>query len=76
MSPQKVKEILAAQFVDAEIHVDGEGAKYAVAIVSDDFSGKRPVARQQLVYAALNEFIASGEIHAVTMQLQTTDEAL
>ncbi len=74
MTVDSVKALLAAEFSNATIEVAGEGAKYSVTIVSDVFSGKRAVARQQMVYAVLNELIASGEIHAVTMSLKTTEE--
>jgi len=36
--------------------------------------GKRPVARQQAVYAPLNSYIASGEVHAVTIRAMTKEE--
>lgn len=75
MTSNEIKSMLAAEFPNAEIAVQGEGAKFEVAIVSDVFAGKRPVARQQLVYAVLNAYISTGEIHAVTMNLKTTDEA-
>ena len=75
MTSEDVKQLLVSDFAGAQIDVVGEGAKFEVAIVSDVFTGKRAVARQQMVYAALNEHIASGEIHAVTMNLKTPEEA-
>lgn len=75
MTANEIEAMLAAEFPNADIAVQGEGAKFEIAIVSDAFSGKRPVARQQLVYAILNAHISTGEIHAVTMNLKTTDEA-
>ena len=36
--------------------------------------GKRPVQRQQLVYSALQEQIAAGDIHAVNMRTYTPQE--
>lgn len=74
MTPEKIQEILATGFADAEIAVTGEGNKFDLRIVDDAFEGKRLVARQQSVYALLNEFIASGEIHAVNIQALTKDE--
>ena len=38
------------------------------------FEGKRTVQRQQVVYAALQEQIASGVIHAVNMKTFTNEE--
>lgn len=75
MTADDVKALLVENFEKAEISVTGEGAKFEIAIVSDVFASKRPVARQQMVYAAINEHIASGVIHAVTMSLKTTEEA-
>jgi acid stress-induced BolA-like protein IbaG/YrbA len=75
MTAEEVKTLLTQTFDAATIEVHGEGAKFEVTIVSDAFTGKRAVARQQMVYAVLNEQIATGEIHAVTMNLKTTEEA-
>ncbi|BCE02450.1 BolA family protein [Marinicellulosiphila megalodicopiae] len=71
MSPQQVKELLLSQFEDQHVSVEGEGAKFHVTIKSDKFKGLMPVKRQQLVYGCLNDVIASGEVHAVTMSLST-----
>ena len=54
--------------------VEGDGYHYQLTIVSDSFKGKRPVARQQWVYAKLQPYITSGELHAITMQTWTTEE--
>lgn len=75
MTADDVKALLVANFENAEISVSGEGANFELTIVSDVFANKRAVARQQSVYAVLNEQIASGEIHAVTMTLKTLAEA-
>lgn len=74
MSADEVKALLAAAFPGAIVEVDGSGAKFAVRVIDQAFSGKRPVQRQQRVYGVLNEKIASGEIHAVSMALFTPDE--
>lgn len=74
MSADDVKAMLVAALPDVDFEVDGAGAKFSVRAVGEVFAGKRPVQRQQLIYAVLNEKIASGEIHAVTMALYTPDE--
>lgn len=75
MNPEAVKALLVAAFPQAEaIEVSGEGSKYNVTIVSEEFTSLRPVAKQQRVYAPLNEHIASGAIHAVTMRTLTPEE--
>lgn len=74
MTSDEIKALLAAALPDAEILVEGEGSKYTVTVVTDRFNGMRPVAKQQLVYGALNAHIASGAIHAVTMRTLTQEE--
>ncbi len=70
-----IKSRLVEKFPDCTIEATAEGNHCHVRIVGDVFSGLRPVKRQQMVYAALNEWIADGSVHAVHMSLQTTDEA-
>ncbi|PTQ89906.1 BolA family protein [Agitococcus lubricus] len=75
MTPDVIKSLLQAAFPDAvEVIVTGEGAKFQVTVVSEEFASLRPVAKQQRVYAPLNEHIASGAIHAVTMRTLTPEE--
>ncbi|MCP5775192.1 BolA/IbaG family iron-sulfur metabolism protein [Klebsiella pneumoniae] len=54
--------------------MSGQGGKFDLRIVDDQFEGKRPVARQQAVYAPLNAHIASGAVHAVTIRAMTKEE--
>ncbi|WP_119396034.1 BolA/IbaG family iron-sulfur metabolism protein [Salinibius halmophilus] len=70
-------ESLVAQGVaeDSEIAVQVEGNKALVAVVSSSFAGKRRVAREQLLNGLLGDLIASGELHAVSYQLKTPEEA-
>ena len=75
MNPERIHALLVAAFPHAqEIQVSGEGGKFQVLIVSDEFAGLRAVAKQQRVYAPLNAEIASGAIHAVSMQTLTPEE--
>jgi len=54
--------------------VDVDGSHVNIMVVGDIFEGKRSVQRQQMVYAALQEHIASGVIHAVNMKTYSKDE--
>ena len=74
MNNEQLAEILEAAFPEADVAVSGQGGKFDLRIVDDQFEGKRTVARQQLVYAPLNTYIASGEVHAVTIRAMTKDE--
>lgn len=75
MNAAEIKQLLEAGIADAtEIQVTGEGGKFQVIVVSERFASMRPVAKQQTVYGPLNEHIASGAIHAVSMQTLTPEE--
>lgn len=68
-------ELLKAHFPNAtKIDAVNQGNKFEVLIVDDSFENKRPVARQQAVYAVFNEQIASGQIHALTIHALTCQE--
>ncbi|QIB66593.1 BolA family protein [Kineobactrum salinum] len=74
MDASTVKALLEAQLAGCQIGVEGEGNRYDITVVGEVFAGKRPVQRQQLVYAALNEQIASGAIHAVNIRTFTPEQ--
>lgn len=59
---------------DADVTVDGVGNRFEIDVVSDDFGGLNRVKRQQVVYAAIEDLIASGAIHAVTIRAATRAE--
>lgn len=71
MDAATVTALLQAQLEGCEIFVDGAGDRYDITVIGEIFEGKRPVQRQQLVYAALSEQIASGSIHAVNIRAVT-----
>jgi acid stress-induced BolA-like protein IbaG/YrbA len=74
MDASAVKELLQNHLRDCEIHVQGEGSHYDIAAIGAVFEGLRPVKKQQLVYAALQERIADGSIHAVNIRTYTPAE--
>ena len=69
MQAEQIQTLLEAQLEGCEVTVSTDGSHCNVVAVGDLFQGLRPVKRQQLVYAALAEHIASGAIHAVNMKL-------
>ncbi len=71
MSPVEVQALLAEKLTECQVQVDGDGYKYEITVVGDVFDGLNAVKRQQYVYAALNEKIADGSIHAVTIKTFT-----
>ncbi|MDP3561867.1 MAG: BolA/IbaG family iron-sulfur metabolism protein [Legionellaceae bacterium] len=71
-------EQLESQFKDipevAYVCAEGDGYHYRLTIVSDEFIDKSRVARQQWVYAILNQHILSGDLHAIQMKTWTKAE--
>jgi acid stress-induced BolA-like protein IbaG/YrbA len=74
MNADDIKSILQQQLDGCDIKVDVDGSHVNIMVVGDIFEGKRSVQRQQMVYAALQEHIASGVIHAVNMKTYSKDE--
>lgn len=65
-------ETMAKQLADAfpgeHTAFDGDGYKYEATVVSASFEGANTLARHKRVYAALDSFIKSGELHALTVK--------
>lgn len=74
MTPELVKELLDKDLPDCDIAVEGGDGKYLVTASGPAFDGLNAVKRQQRIYSVLNEHIASGAIHAVSMKLSGSDE--
>ena len=74
MTSDEIKALLDGHFADAQIEVQSDGYHAQVVIVSPVFEGLNAVKKQQLVYAALNEKIADGSLHAVNMKLFTPEQ--
>lgn len=74
LDSQQIEHILTEALPDCEITVVGGDGKYQVTAVGEVFRDLNAVKRQQKVYQILNEHIASGAIHAVSMRLFTPDE--
>ena len=74
MDSAGVEALLNAHLENCEVTVQGEGSHFEILVVGEVFAGLRPVAKQQLVYAALGEQIADGSIHAVNIRTFTPDQ--
>jgi len=75
MNLEEIEQRLREAMNILSIELAADGNRLMVQIVSNDFVPLNRVKRQQLVYGALNELIASGEVHAVSMQTMTQDES-
>ena len=71
---EDIKQRITSGIEGADVMVRLDGNKCLVAVGSPAFEGKRPVQKQQMIYACLNELIASGDLHAVSMQTYTPSQ--
>lgn len=74
MTPEQIQSALASKIETQHLSVESDGSHVHVVVVSAEFEGLNAVKKQQLVYAALNDAIASGAIHAVHMKTLTPQE--
>jgi len=72
-TPEQVRQYIADHLPCDHIDVQGDGSHFDAVIVSSSFEGKRPIARHQLVYAALGDRMKA-EIHALSMRTLTPAE--
>jgi len=71
----KIKEIIDEKIKYESLSVDGAESKYEVDIVSDEFTGKSIIQRHKLIYALLDDYIKTGEIHALSIKAKTPSES-
>lgn len=74
MQPDEVKQLLIDHLDNCEVMVSGDGSHFDIKVVGEVFDGMTMVAEQKLVYAALNDQITSGAIHAVNIKCYTPAE--
>jgi acid stress-induced BolA-like protein IbaG/YrbA len=65
---ETIVERVAEAFPGAEIKVELDGNRALIEVVSAHFSGLSRVKKQQSVYACIQDFIADGSLHAVTIK--------
>lgn len=73
MQSNEVKALIESSLADARVEVEGEGCNFQLNVISDTLAGLSPVKRQQQIYGLLNDYIADGRIHAVTMKFYTQE---
>ena len=74
MDPAEIKALIADGLPGAEIKVSSEdNTHYAALVISESFTGKRPIGRHQLIYQCLGALMGN-EIHAMSIRAYTPDE--
>jgi acid stress-induced BolA-like protein IbaG/YrbA len=75
MITEDVRSRVLAVLPGAIVRVEGDGSRLTIGVISAQFEGMARVKKQQLVYAAIGDLIATGALHAVTIKAQTPGEA-
>ncbi|MDX1403214.1 MAG: BolA/IbaG family iron-sulfur metabolism protein [Woeseiaceae bacterium] len=74
MDPDEIKALIDAGLPGAEVRVfSDDNTHYQALVVSEAFSGLRPLARHQRVYQCLGERMGR-EIHAMSIRAYTPEE--
>jgi stress-induced morphogen len=72
-----IKERIGSAMPGALVEVNdttGGGDHFEARVVSAAFAGKSMVQQHQLVYAALQEKLATGELHALALKTFTPEQ--
>ena len=74
MDPADVKQLIQAEFPDATVQVmSDDNTHFEALVVAAEFSGKRLLARHQMVYKSLGTRVGN-EIHALSIIAMTPEE--
>ena len=74
MDPKEIEVRLKDAIDLTEVHVTGENSHYQVIAVGEVFADLSRVKQQQLIYAPLQDKIADGSIHALTIKAYTPEK--
>lgn len=72
-TPEELEKSIAEGLDCQFLKVQGDGTYFSAIIVSQEFEGKRLIARHQLVYKALGDRMRE-EVHAFSMKTLTPEE--
>jgi len=74
MNAEQIKALIEGGLACDHCEVEGYGRHWYATVVAAAFTGKRPIARHQMVYATLGERMKTDEIHALSMKTYTPAE--
>lgn len=71
ITAESIQQCLLDALEVTEVMVKLDGGHANITVVGDMFGDLSRVKKQQIVYAPLKEWIASGELHAVSIRTYT-----
>ncbi|RZV36358.1 MAG: BolA/IbaG family iron-sulfur metabolism protein [Chromatiales bacterium] len=74
MDPSEIARLIESGFENAIVKVmSDDNTHFEALVVAEEFDGKRPLARHQLVYRCLGALVGN-EIHALSIKAMTPAE--
>ncbi len=74
MDPTEIAGLIEAGLPNAVVTVQsGDNTHFEAIVVAEEFDGKRPLQRHQLIYMCLGTFMGN-EIHALSIRAYTPEE--
>lgn len=74
MNPEQIAQLIRDGIPGADVQVvTDDNTHFAARVIAAEFVGKRSIARHQLVYRALGEYMGR-EIHALSIEALTPEE--
>lgn len=74
MENAQIEQLLQQNLDLAEVHVKSEGTHFTIMAIGDCFDGLSRVKQQQKVYKPLEDIIADGTMHAVSIKAYTPEQ--
>jgi stress-induced morphogen len=77
LSPEAIEEKIRAGLPDATIEVrdlTGTGDHFEAKVVSQAFAGESMIEQHKRVYAALDAWLKTGELHALALKTYTPEQ--
>jgi len=71
MQDSQIKALIEQGIPGVHATVRGDGSHYEAIVVGECFDGKSMLQQQKMVYATINQYITSGEIHAMSIKTYT-----
>jgi len=71
METEAVAQLIRQGLPGAEVRVTGDGSHFDAVVISSAFEGQTPIKRQRLVMDTVRPQIASGELHALSINTYT-----
>ncbi|HVG61489.1 MAG TPA: BolA/IbaG family iron-sulfur metabolism protein [Hyalangium sp.] len=77
LDPENIRQRILGALPGAEVQVNdttGTGDHFEAYVVSPAFAGKPMVQQHKLVYAAVQDWLQTGELHALALKTYTPEQ--